>query len=68
MELTLDDDKTKQLLTEILLELLHQRRDLFYEIVLDALEEIGLAAAIQEGDETEFVDEAEITAILVGNP
>jgi hypothetical protein len=32
----------------------------FYAIILDALEEAGLANAIIEGEETEFVDESEI--------
>jgi hypothetical protein len=66
MQLILDDDKTKQLLTEVLVELLQQKREVFYDIVLDALEEVGLAKAIQAGDETEFVDEAEIASVLTG--
>jgi hypothetical protein len=36
----------------------------FYDSFLDALEEVGLANAIIEGEETEFVDESEIQAIL----
>ncbi len=39
-------------------------RGTFYDIILDALEEVGLANAIIEGAETEFVDESEIQAIL----
>ncbi|MFQ4138868.1 hypothetical protein PGN35_021390 [Nodosilinea sp. PGN35] len=64
MQLTLDDEKTKALLTEVLVEMLQQKREVFYDIVLEALEEVGLANAILEGEETEFVDEAEIQAIL----
>jgi hypothetical protein len=66
MQLTLDDEKTKALLTEVLIEMLQQKREVFYDIILDALEEVGLANAIIEGEETEFVDEAEIQAILKG--
>ncbi|MBW4485921.1 MAG: hypothetical protein KME14_25630 [Tildeniella torsiva UHER 1998/13D] len=66
MQLTLDDDKTKALLTEVLVELLQQKREIFYELILDALEEVGLANAILEGEETDFVDEADIQAILKG--
>ena len=64
MQLTLDDEKTKALLTEVLIEMLQQKREVFYDIVLDALEEVGLANAIAEGEESEFVDEADIRAIL----
>ncbi|MEO1348408.1 MAG: hypothetical protein AAFW84_06335 [Cyanobacteria bacterium J06635_15] len=56
----------KALLTEVLVEMLQQKREVFYEIVLDALEEVGLANAILEDEATEFVDEADIQAILQG--
>lgn len=64
MQLTLDDAKTKELLTEVLVELLQQNRGLFYEIILDALEEVGLANAITEGEDTEFVEEDDIRSLL----
>lgn len=64
MQLTLDDAKTKELLTEALVELLQQNRGLFYEIILDALEEVGLANAITEGEDTEFVEEDDIRSLL----
>jgi len=59
MQLTLDDAKTKELLTEVLVELMQQKRSVFYELILDALEEVGLANAILEGKDTEFVEESE---------
>ncbi|MEB3229955.1 MAG: hypothetical protein VKJ64_03025 [Leptolyngbyaceae bacterium] len=65
MNLSLDDPKTKALMTEIFVELLQQRRDVFYEIVLEALEEVGLAQAIEEGmEEDGWVDEDDIRQIL----
>lgn len=64
MQLTLDDAKTKELLTEVLVELIQQNRSLFHELILDALEEVGLANAIAEGEDSEFVEEDEIRALL----
>ena len=64
MQLTLDDAKTKALLTEVLVELMQQKRGMFYELILDALEEVGLANAILEGEESEFVEEDDIRALL----
>ena len=64
MQLTLDDAKTKELLTEVLVELLQQNRSLFHELILDALEEVGLANAIAEGEDTEFVEEDDIRTLL----
>lgn len=66
MELTLNEVQAKSLLKEIVLELVQERRDWFSEIMVEALEEIGLANAIQEGRQDEFVDEKEIMTILEG--
>lgn len=64
MESALTEKKTKELVTEVLVEMLHDKREVFYEIVLEALEDIGLANAIKEGSRKEFADEDEISQIL----
>jgi restriction endonuclease Mrr len=64
MESLINEEKTKELLTEILIEMMQSKREVFYEIVLEALEEIGLGNAIAEGRKNEFVSEDEVLAIL----
>lgn len=59
------EEKTKELLTEILVEMLQEKRELFYDIILEAMEDIGLSKAIMEGRENDFVDEAEFFSILI---
>lgn len=66
MELTITDEKTKELLTEVLVEMMQQKREVFHEIVLEALEDVGLANAIAEGRQSEFVGEDEIMNTLKG--
>ena len=66
MALSIDEAQTKELLKEVVLELITERRGEFYEIIVEAMEEIGLAQAIREGRRDEFVSEEQITAILVG--
>jgi len=66
MELTIDEANTKKLLKEIMIELINDRQDLFYELIMEVIEEVGLAAAIREGRQNEFVSEEEIQAILEG--
>jgi hypothetical protein len=66
MTLNLEDQKTKTLMVEALVELLQDKRQVFYEVVLEALEEVGLANAIIEGEETDLVDESEIRRLLRG--
>jgi hypothetical protein len=58
------EEKTKELLTEILIEMLQEKRKFFYDIILEAMEDIGLSKAIMEGRENNFVDEAEVLSIL----
>ncbi len=64
MKLIISDEKTKELLEEVIIDLINNRREWFYEVILEALEEIGLAHAITEGRANEFVAEEEIFAIL----
>ncbi len=66
MELTISDEKTKELLTEVLVEMIQQKREVFQEIFLEALEEVGLGNAIAEGRENDFVSENEILNVLEG--
>ncbi|MDD2759898.1 MAG: hypothetical protein PHH11_06350 [Methylomonas sp.] len=64
MELSISDEKTKELLTEVMIDLLKTKRNILYDVVLEALEEVGLANAIAEGRNDEFVSEDEIFSIL----
>ena len=66
MELTISERQAKELLKEIVVELIQERRDLFFEIILEAMEEIGLANAIRQGRQNEFVSEHTILAIIEG--
>jgi hypothetical protein len=64
MELSFDDAKVKELLTEIIAEMMKQKREVFYNIVSDVLEDAGLGNAIAEGRKNEFVSEETIFNIL----
>lgn len=66
MEATLDDARIKSLLKETLVELLEERREEFSELLLEALEDLALSRAIQEGEGTGFVDKKEILKIIAG--
>jgi hypothetical protein len=64
MQITISEEKTKEFLKEILVELIESKQELFYEIVTEALEDIGLGKAIAESRNDEFVSEEEIFTIL----
>ncbi len=66
MELTIVDETLKPLLEEVLIKMIREKRDVFYEIFMEALEDIALGNAIQEGRQNRFVSEERIFAILEG--
>ena len=64
MELTVSDEKTKELLTEVLVKMINEKQEVFREILLEAFEEVGLANAIAEGRRSDFVSEEEVMKVL----
>lgn len=64
--ISLNDEQTKLLLTEVIIDLIKNKREVLHEIILEALEEVGLANAIIEGRQNDFVSEDDIFAILNG--
>ena len=68
MKLSISDEKTKELLTEVMIELMKTRRDIFHEIIIEALEEVGLANAITEGRKNDFVPQENIFSLLDEEP
>jgi len=67
MQISISDEKTREMFTEILIDLIKTRKELFSEIIQEALEEVGLANAIAEGRKNEFVPEEDIFALLDGD-
>ena len=66
MELTISDEKMRDVLKDILIELMQEKRELFHDVLVEALEDVGLGNAIAEGRRDDFVDEDSISAILEG--
>jgi len=64
MQTLIDDDKLKQLLKEALIEAIEEKRNLFSGMIADAVEDIAMVRAIQEGENTETISKKEIFNIL----
>ena len=56
MNLTVNDEKMKELMKEALTEMIQEKHEIFYDIFLEIIEDIGLLNAIKEGEKGEFVD------------
>ena len=62
----LDNDAFKQLLKEALAEVLEEKRALLHEVFAEVLEDLALAEAIREGQETEVVSRDDVFDVLEG--
>ena len=63
-QLQLDTGTLKSLVKEAVVEALEQQREVLYDAVAEALEDIAMAHAIREGDQSDYVSRAEIFSIL----
>ena len=59
-----DKNQLKEVFKQAFAELLQERRDLLYDVFTEALEDIALANAIKEGEETEIVSREQVFKIL----
>lgn len=67
MQTVIDEGKLKQVFKEAIIEMLEERKNLFHDIIVEAMEDIALTNAIREGESTESVSKKEIFNILEGN-
>ena len=66
MEVSMSNKKIKNLLKEIIIEMIKENREEFCALIQESIEEIGLANAIKEGRKNKLVDENRILNILKG--
>ncbi|MBC7909011.1 MAG: hypothetical protein H7Y30_00830 [Pyrinomonadaceae bacterium] len=57
---TFDEEKLKDLLKAALVEVLEERRDLVQDIVKEAIEDVALSCAIEQGLSSESVSRSEV--------
>lgn len=62
----LDETRIKILFKEALVEVIEENQELVSSILIDALEDIGLSRAIEEGEKSKTVSRDEIFKVLSG--
>ncbi len=55
-----DENQLKEVFKQAFAELLQERRDLLYDVFTEVFEDIALANAIKEGEETEIVSREQV--------
>lgn len=66
VQLSVDEKKLKNLLKETLIEVIEQKKDLFHDIVAEAIEDIAITNAIKEGESTESISREDVFNIIEG--
>jgi len=64
MEAAMDEAKLKQLVKEALTEILDERREILSEVIVEALEDVAMIRAIQEGENTPLAPRKDILRLL----
>jgi len=59
-----DREQMKELFKQAILEVFQEERDTFYELFAEIIEDIAMANAIKEGEDSEVVSRQEIFEIL----
>lgn len=63
-EIALNSDQLKEVLKATILELFHENREEFSQLLSEIIEDIAMEQAIQEGEATESISRDDIFKIL----
>ena len=63
---SVDETRIKALFKEAIVEVIEENQDLVSSILVDALEDIGLSRAIEEGETSKTVSREEVFKALSG--
>ncbi len=66
MEALIDDNKIKNLFKQAIIEAIEEKKDVVRDLFIEAMEEIALVRAIEEGESSGHVSRDEIFDILGG--
>ncbi len=62
----MNQEQLKNLIKVAVAEVLEERRDLLHDVVEEALEDVALIRAIQEGENTQAIRREEVFKLLEG--
>jgi len=60
----LDDEQTKAILKQAILEMLQEGNEILFEVISEVLADIAFTRTIEEGESSRIVDREEVFAIL----
>lgn len=63
-QIIVDEEQIKTLLKQALVEVLQERKDVLYDVLVEVIEDLALVQAIKEGEGTETVSKEEVLQVL----
>ncbi len=66
MEAIIDESRLKKVFKEAIIEAMEEKKDVVHDLLVEALEDVAMICAIQEGEGSESVGREEIFKILEG--
>jgi len=66
MKSSIDQEQLKNIIKTALIEVLEERKDLFQEVIEEAIEDMALVHAIEKGEKTAMTKKEEVFKILAG--
>jgi len=64
VETLINDARLKTLIKEAVAEVMEERKDVLRELLIEAIEDIGLVNAIKEGEKSKSISRDEVFKIL----
>ena len=66
METIIDNGKLKEIFKQAIIEAIEEKRDVVHDLLVEAMEDLAMIRAIEQGEETEVVSRDEVLSILEG--
>ncbi len=66
METMIDDTKIKDLFKQAIVEAIEEKKDVVHDLFMDAMEDIAMVKAIEEGETTDQVNREEVFKVFNG--
>jgi spore coat polysaccharide biosynthesis protein SpsF (cytidylyltransferase family) len=66
METSIDHGKLKEIFKLAVIEAMEEKRDMVHDLLVEAMEDLAMIHAIEQGEETEVTSRDEVMDILEG--
>ena len=66
MEPITDNDKLKDIFKQAIIEAMEEKKDVVHDLLVEAMEDLAMIHAIQEGEDSKSVSRKEVLQVLEG--